>query len=363
MVKVLHIITSIDKSKGGTSMSCLFHLYNQSVNITNHIIYFEKLSEDQIDKNINKYLFRVQLKNLLSRKFLKKFSTYDIVHIHGLWQFKISIFFLLSLIFKLKIVVSAHGMLEPWAIGRHRLLKNILLELFQRRFLRIANCLCVTSSMELNNIRMNRIDNLFAIIPNSVSLMNYRSKNWLLKSTKRKIVFLSRIHPKKGVEILIEALSMLDHSILQNLNVEIVGEATVSYLNKLEILVSKFSLQNVVKFTGPKYGNDKIDALCSADLFVLPSYSENFGNVIIESLACSVPVITTLNTPWEILTLMNCGWCIENNSKSLSNTIKHALGLNYDELSFMGKNGRLLVESRYTNSIVAKEYLNLYTSL
>lgn len=363
MVRVLHVITSIDSNKGGTSHSSLCHLNNQSEKITNHLIYFEKSFVNGIDRNIIPYLSRAYLQDLFRINFYKKIRSYDIVHIHGLWQFQINMVLLLSLIFNRKIVVSVHGMLEPWSIKQKRVLKFVVLFLVQRKFLNKVNCLCATSTMELNSIRINRISNSYAVIPNSIKLEDYSVKDWSVKSKKRKIIFISRIHPKKGLEILFEALAMLDDSILGNLIVEIIGDGEVNYLNKLRLLVNKLSLQNIVEFSGSKYGNEKIESLRSADIFVLPSFSENFGNVVIESLACGIPVITTTNTPWEILTTMNCGWWIENTSETLFYTLQKALDLDLEKLAFMGQNGRSLVKLKFSESIVANSYLSLYTSI
>jgi len=360
MIKVLHVISSIDLSKGGTSYTVLEHLNHQSSDISNELVYLETSSFDNIDKGLIKYINRARLKDFFNKNFHRNLNNFDIIYFHGLWEFKLILYGLFALISNSKVIISPHGMLEPWSLAQNRFFKFIVLNLVQRFLLNRSNYVVVTSSMEYSSIRKVGVDSLSAILPNSINVDNYKLKDWTKVGTKRKIIFLSRIHVKKGLEVLFDSLAKLDVSLIDNLEVDIVGDGEVDYIDKLKNQLKSLSLEDKVRFTGPKYGYEKNEAICSAELFVLPSYSENFGNVVIESLACGVPVLTTIYTPWEILNIECCGWVIDNNELTFSNTLKNILELKNSELAIMGSKGRLLVEDKYSKIVSNSNYLKFY---
>ena len=107
-------------------------------------------------------------------------------------------------------------------------------------------------------------------------------------------------------------------------------------------------------------GQEKMQAYQNAQLFVLPSYSENFGIVVAEALACGTPVITTKGTPWEDLETHQCGWWIEIGVAPLKAVLEKVLSLSPKQLELMGKNGRQLMEQKYSMEAVAKHMYELY---
>ena len=119
-------------------------------------------------------------------------------------------------------------------------------------------------------------------------------------------------------------------------------------------------LANSITFLGPVHGDDKWELLKKARIFILPSYSENFGLVVVEALACGVPVITTKGTPWSDLVTEGCGWWIDVGEQSMEETLKKTLSLPIDRLTSMGKNGRSLVESKYVINVMASKMREVY---
>jgi glycosyltransferase involved in cell wall biosynthesis len=115
-----------------------------------------------------------------------------------------------------------------------------------------------------------------------------------------------------------------------------------------------------VKFVGPVFGEAKWDFLRSGDVMVLPTYSENFGIVVAESLAVGVPVITTKGTPWEELNTTNCGWWIDLSELNLKKAIEKVITTDEKDIKMMGYNGKRLVNDKYDVSQVAKNMFKLY---
>jgi len=168
------------------------------------------------------------------------------------------------------------------------------------------------------------------------------------------MVFLSRIHPKKGIEILLEAWRNCE---TKGWTLEIAGNGDANYIRSLTQIAQ--DLQNVY-FIGAKYGREKWNFLRSADVMVLPTHSENFGIVIAEALAVGVPVITTQGTPWEDLEIRKCGWWINLSVTNLSLTIEEAINTPANDLAKMGGLGIKLVEEKYEIKVVTKKIIELY---
>ena len=122
-------------------------------------------------------------------------------------------------------------------------------------------------------------------------------------------------------------------------------------------------IENRVLFVGPVYGRQKENLLAAAELFVLPSFSENFGIVIPEALASGVPVITTKGTPWDDMVRCNCGWWIDLGVEPLVAALRQGLEMSDTERREMGMRGRRLVEEEYTWPSVARQMLAVYAWL
>ena len=116
-------------------------------------------------------------------------------------------------------------------------------------------------------------------------------------------------------------------------------------------------------FCGYVYEDKKWNLFREADLFVLPTYSENFGIVIAEALACGTPVITTKGAPWRDLETYRCGWWTEMGTKATEDALRSFLSLTSDDLETMGRNGRKLVEEKYSARKTAKDMMSLYKSM
>jgi glycosyltransferase involved in cell wall biosynthesis len=212
--------------------------------------------------------------------------------------------------------------------------------------------------MEAENIKQLGFKNPIAIIPNGVDISVFRLKEQ--QEEKHTLLFLSRIHPKKGIEFLVEAWAQIDQGMRHNWKINIVGNGEELYIAKLKKLIQTKRLETEIQIIDPQFGNDKLKTFHKADLFVLPTFSENFGIVIAEAMACGIPVITTKGTPWEELNTYNAGWWIDIGIKPLVHTLQVAMQLSDEERMQMGKNGRKLVSEKYTVELVTRKMMNLY---
>ena len=173
------------------------------------------------------------------------------------------------------------------------------------------------------------------------SLSSERSER--LSKTKT-ILFLSRIHPKKGLPMLLDAWAAIRP---EGWKLVIAGNDEVNHTPELQTLIQKHGLAETVILAGPLYGDAKAEAFQSADLFVLPSYSENFGIVVTEALAYGLPVLTTTGCPWEELETHHCGWWVPPTPEGILSGLRAALSASNEERQRMGRRGRNLVEKNY----------------
>lgn len=354
-MKVIEVIGSLDKRSGGPSRSVPQTCEQVSLLGVN-IKLIARPSQNPVKIN-NSSGFNVSFYNL-KELFLfgltlsKKDAT--IIHLQHIWDPYIHIMAWFSRIKGIPYLITPRGMLEPWIMNRHRWKKQLAMFLYQSRDIRNAACLHATCEMEKVSIRKLGFRNPIALIPNGIDFEKIPAPKQVFD--KKRIVFLSRIHLKKGIELLLEAWGNLNTG---GWVLEIAGEGDDTYIKELEKKIANGTNRNV-SMAGPKYGDDKWTFLKSADCFILPTYSENFGIVIAEALAVGVPVITTKGAPWQELVTYECGWWIELSVNNLMAALTEVMKTNPDELLAMGQRGRQLILQNYDIRKVAQKMTKLY---
>lgn len=254
----------------------------------------------------------------------------------------------------LPLVISLRGMLEPWSLKHRALKKHIAWRLYQARILRGAAVLHATSEAEAQSARRVGFRQPIAVIPNGTDLPYLPPAT---SSPKRSVLFLSRIHPKKGLLDLVNAWATLRPA---GWELSIAGPDENGHRSEVERVVREKALESSVRFVGPVEGTTKAALFGNAAWFVLPSYSENFGLVVAEALAAGVPVITTRSTPWEELESRRCGRWIETGVPALTAALEKALRTPEEVRHEMGCRGRTLISERYSWSGVALQMKSVY---
>ncbi|WP_432221436.1 glycosyltransferase [Flavobacterium sp. TMP13] len=357
-MKVIHYIASIDKSAGGTTeyMRLLSNELKEKISFS--IATGRSKDPIKIDgvsiKFFNTSIFRWFSLGKEFKIYLKNENP-DIVHINGIWSPQNWGFQKAAQQLGIKVIISPHGMLEPWILANNSLKKKLALFLYQEKAIKRAIYLHATAPMEAKTIRDLGFKNSVSTIPNGINCNDVK----LIKGDygNQKIVFLSRIHRKKGIEILLDAWRNCD---TKNWKLEIAGNGDEEYVATLKLRCAE--LKNV-QFVGVKYGEDKWNFLRSADVMILPTHSENFGIVVAESLAVGVPVVTTKGTPWQDLEKHQCGWWIELSVLNLEKAIAEVINTSVEELKNMGMKGRKLVEEKYEIKVVSNKIIDLYQTI
>ena len=278
------------------------------------------------------------------------------LHDNGAWLISNHVAATVSARLKIPRVVSPRGMLEPWSMRQSHWKKTIAWNLYQERDLRSASIFHATSESEALSIRGLGFAQPIGIIPNGVSIPSSLPAVER-QSAKRTALFLSRLHPKKGILDLIEAWARVRPV---NWKLQIAGHDDGGHQRDIEHAVVRNHLSDAVSITGGVTDAEKWNTYRGADLFILPTKSENFGIVIAEALACELPVITTRGAPWQDLLRYQCGWWVDLSVEALASAIEDATAAPISALREMGKRGRLLVEKELSWARAAREMRQLY---
>ena len=279
----------------------------------------------------------------------------DIVHVHGLWLLTTLSILRWKAAGGCPFVISTHGMLAPGALRYSRLKKFIANTMYQKRALKDAACLHATSERELSDIRRLRLRQPIAVVPHGI---NPPPKIVERNSSYPFVLSLGRIHPIKGLDLLIRAWALIELD-FPNWRLEIRGPSEGSYSRELENLVRQLGLQSVT-ISDAVYGPEKYRLMAEAELFILPSLNENFAVTVAESLASGTPVISTKGAPWAGLATNQCGWWIDHDHKLIADTIRQAILIGKEKRSEMGLRGQQWMHRDFGWDSVAHRMEGIY---
>jgi glycosyltransferase involved in cell wall biosynthesis len=293
---------------------------------------------------------------------LVRFS--DGLHIHGIWDEHSVASGALARSAGKPYIVSAHGMLERWAVQHKKLKKWLYSLLLERNNLRQAACLHALTKAEVEDYRRYGLTNPIAVIPNGVDVPRIANSELFLEAYphlrgKRLILFLSRIHHKKGLNILCQAWRNVNRKV-GDAHLVLAGPDSENTRSSIESLVDQLGIRASVSFTGMLRDSMKWSALAAAELFVLPSYSEGFSVAVLEAMGMAVPVLISRPCNFPEVAEEGCGLVIDSNAPELEDALLVLLNGNRSDLVRMGNCGRELVEARYTWPAVGKQMAEVY---
>lgn len=271
---------------------------------------------------------------------------YDAVIIHGVWQWS-SIGALSALRnFSGKVYLFPHGSFDAWDSEQNRLgffVKKLYFYLFEKHVVNAVSKIFFTSTIELQNSlkKFNLPENKCTVVRYGlVDLEVYKNE-----SERKNILFLSRVHPKKGLELLVTALSQINN----DWQLTIAGDGDSQYVESVKTLVSDKNLSERVSFVGHVTGAEKLDLIKSNSVFILPSFQENFGLAVAEVMRAGMPVIISNHVNiFECVEDYNSGFVCERNLESLVDKLKSYFSLSNSEYEKMSLNAKRCFKEKLT---------------
>lgn len=361
MMRVLHYIPSIDRTSGGVGsyMALLAKELGRLVEL--HVVTHRTANMLPMENAEVHYIATWKRTIKMRREWLRLLEDVrpDVVHVNTCWLPSCAMVQRWAQNKGYKVVLSPHGMLEPWILHRHYFVKKLpAILLYQKAVVKRADIIHATAESERDNLLALGWNKRIAIVANGVDVGSIKMKQSWRRTGK--ILFLSRVHPKKGIEFLIESAAAQKE---ENFVVLIAGEGEPSYIETLKERARRLGISDKIIFLGGIYGDEKWRLYREADLFVLPTHSENFGIVIAEALASGTPVVTTIGTPWQELSTLRCGWWTEIGTHPTTEALRSFFSLTEEELEQMGRRGRRLIEENYSTQKVARDMVRMYLSL
>lgn len=278
----------------------------------------------------------------------------DIIHNHSLWMLPNIYPEFVRRGTNCKLVVSPRGCLAPWALKRSPHKKLISRFLGQYANLRNANMLHATCEKEYLEIRRFGLKQPVVVLPNGVDFPECSGEK--SSSGPCKLLFLGRLHPVKGIEYLLEAWQKLAPE-FPGWELTIVGPGAPAYVARLKKMAENGPR---TVFLPEVTGKNRTRMYAQADLYVLPSHTENFGMTVAEALICGTPVVTTDGTPWTELPKRRAGWCVPVGTAPLETALRQALALPRNELARMGENGGNWMKEDFNWPTIGERMANAY---
>ena len=313
---------------------------------------------------IREFAFSRQLTSWL----WKNIQNYDLLHVHAIFSYPSTVAMTIARLKKVPYIVRPLGQLCEWSLQQSAKKKQIYLKIVEKANLTRAQAFHFTSKQEqLEASRLNLKTPHFIlphglfippIIPNA---RQHLREQLNLPSDEPIILFLSRLHPKKGLNYLIPALGKLSHH--YRFTFVIAGNGTADYEQTVKSLIDSSGIKNRTHLVGFVKGEFKDLLIQGADIFALTSHSENFGIAVLEALAAGLPVLTTPGVALaDFIQEKNIGYIASLNLEAISSSLQRILE-NPEEVKNMSKSARKIISEHYTWNYIANNLGTTYNQI
>lgn len=295
---------------------------------------------------------------------------FDVIHIHELWHYPHYAASRAALRYAKPYLVTVHGMLDPWCLNHKAFKKMIFSALLEKRILSQSAGLHAVAEKEVDHIRCFVDHRNIFYIPNAIEPSGFRftpdtlrvfSAQYPELDEKKVVLFLGRLHPIKGLDLLARAFAgmALDR---QDVHLLIVGPDSDGYKGRFMEMLKSAGVLVKTTFTGILEGEAKLSALARADIFVLPSYSEGFSMSILEAMFCRLPVVITRGCNFPEVESSGAGLVVASDDLAIGKAVGDLID-NPALRQSMGERGYKLVLDKFTWDKIASQMLKRYCSV
>jgi len=319
----------------------------ETVNVDGvQVTYFKRITKDP-----------THISPALWKQLYKSVNNYDVVHIHSWWNILVMVAAKICLLKGAKVIIAPRGMLSQYIFNSgSSKAKKLMHDFFGRSLLK--KCYFhATADAEYKECKELIPGWEGFVQPNIISLPNIPIQH--VHNNVFTLIFLSRVHPKKGIELLLKAISQLNFNVL----LKIAGDGDEAYIASLKTLASDLNITANVEWLGWKNREDKFTELMQADLFVLVSLNENFANVVIESLHVGTAVLISEDVALSaFVNQQDVGWI---STLEVNNIVERLIEANTqkDKLDRIRAEGRQIIENNFSEKILIANYVDSYQRL
>lgn len=305
----------------------------------------------------------------MSQWLLTHVHDYDVVHTHGIFSFPVLAAYWMCRLHKIPYIVTPHGMLEPWALAYKSWKKDAYFSFLEKPSLQKASAIQMTASSEVKQIHKLKLNTKPIFVPNGIhggdfaSFPNSEIFYHQFPETQNKtlILFLGRIDPKKGLDLLAPAFAQVTQN-FSDTHLIIAGPDNTGFLPKAENYFIEAGCRESVTFTGMLTGELKYAALAAAQIYVAPSYSEGFSMSVLEGMASGLPCIITTGCNFPEAKANQAALEVEINTQAIADGLLWCLN-HPEEAKQMGEKGRQFIFENYTWDKIAAKLVKAYQSI
>jgi len=373
-VKVLHAISSLNASSGGPIEALLGLVRAQiGLGLSVRVLSSWNSKEPNIALELQgagATIENIDRHSLVTSKLSKMWSAIravDVVHVHGLWEVLPTVTAGVAWRLRVPYVIRPCGMLDSWSLAQNQRLKRLHLWAITRPLLSQATLIHATSDRERDEVLGLGLGTRTIVLPNGVDEVAFEEPSLTpvqilddIRKEARIVLFLGRVHPKKGFDVLLPAMLEVR---TPGVVLVIVGPREDVHATEIRRQVELLGLSNRVRMLGAMYDSAKYDAYSCAEVFVLPSKQENFAITTAEAMARRLPVVLSHEVALSDLVLQHdAGLVVKRDATALANAIDDLLA-DAQMRRRMGEAGRRLAELHFRWSSIAEKWQSTYAAL
>lgn len=286
----------------------------------------------------------------------------DVFHMEALWRYPQLLMTTWKKQKKTPVVCSPHGMLDPYIVNSQGLIKRCISKLFFQKSLESVDCYHALCQKEYEDIRAYGLKQPVAVIPNGINMTD-PNLTFERGDDKRHLLYLGRLHRKKGVDLLVKAVAAIkkeNAALLANWQIDLVGWDHENCKAELERMVADNRLEDMVVFHGGLFGKEKQQMYATADGYILPSHGEGLPMTVLEAWSWKLPVIMTPECHIPEGYDADAAIMIHDNVESVKEGLMRFLEMTSEERASMGQRGYDLVCKDFTWDVSAKKMIAVY---
>lgn len=384
-MNILMVIPAVGNVYGGTS-KCVFELAQAlgKLGISVDIITTNANGKTKLDVSLNIWIqqknYRIQYFSYLSwgdykvsgsmtKWLFENVTNYDLVHTNAIFSLSNLPAYWACKLHQVPYIITPHGMLEPWALSYKAWKKRFFYALFEKPALNYANALQMLASTEAEQLKLLGIKSPLAIVPNGIHHQDFENlpdpelfyQQFPDTRNKKLILFLGRIDPKKGLDLLSTAFSKV-HKQFPQTHLIVAGPDNIGFLPNVKNYFTEAGCLDAVTFTGMLTGKLKYAALAAATIYVAPSYSEGFSMSVLEGMASGLATVITTGCNFPEAAKAGVAHVVNINAEEIATALSKCLQ-HPKQTQAMGDRARQFIFEQYTWERIAIRLIEVYTAI